>query len=89
MSANRAVTYMGPGKVEIRDIDFPELELRDGPGVHPANLGRKCEHGVILKVVSTNICGSVADVNHASGSADDEVVFERPVRIHLPGRDSL
>ena len=58
MSANRAVTYVGPGKVEVRDIEFPKLELRDGPGVNPANVGRKCEHGVILKVVSTNICGS-------------------------------
>ena len=58
MSANRAVTYVGPGKVEVRDIEFPKLELRDGPGVNPANIGRKCEHGVILKVVSTNICGS-------------------------------
>ena len=58
MSANRAVTYVEPGKVEIRDIEFPKLELRAGPGVNPANVGRKCEHGVILKVVSTNICGS-------------------------------
>ena len=44
--------------VEVQNIDFPKLELRDGPGVHPANVGRKCDHGVILKVVSTNICGS-------------------------------
>src|SRR5699024_7092590 len=39
-------------------IDFPELELKDGPGVNPLNVGRKCHHGVILKVVATNICGS-------------------------------
>lgn len=55
---NRAVAYAGPGNVEVCDIDFPTLTLRDGPGVHPANVGRTCEHGVILKVVSTNICGS-------------------------------
>ncbi len=42
----------------MKGIDFPKLELTDGPGVNPANVGRKCEHGVILKVVSTNICGS-------------------------------
>jgi glutathione-independent formaldehyde dehydrogenase len=41
---------MGPGKVEVHDIGYPELAL---PEQH-----RKCEHGVILKVVSTNICGS-------------------------------
>ncbi|HWC81819.1 MAG TPA: formaldehyde dehydrogenase, glutathione-independent [Pseudonocardiaceae bacterium] len=52
------MTYLGPGKVEVHTIDYPDLELHDGPGVHPANIGRKCEHGVILKVVSTNICGS-------------------------------
>ncbi|MBN9111745.1 MAG: formaldehyde dehydrogenase, glutathione-independent [Pseudonocardia sp.] len=58
MSGNRAVAYVGPGKVEVHDIPYPTLELKDGPGVNPANVGRKCNHGVILKVVSTNICGS-------------------------------
>lgn len=56
--ANRAVAYRKPGVVEVESIDFPELVLKDGPGVHPLNVGRKCEHGVILKVVTTNICGS-------------------------------
>ncbi|TVP83928.1 MAG: formaldehyde dehydrogenase, glutathione-independent [Alkalicoccus sp.] len=58
MGGNRAVAYMGPGKVEIQEIDYPDLVLRDGPGVNPLNVGRKCHHGVILKVVTTNICGS-------------------------------
>src|SRR4051795_42038 len=58
MADNRGVAYMGAGKVEIQSIDFPKLELQDGPGVHPDNVGRKTEHGVILKIVSTNICGS-------------------------------
>ena len=58
MPGNRAVAYMSPGRVEVQTIDYPGLELRDGPGVNPANVGRKCPHGVILKVVSTNICGS-------------------------------
>jgi glutathione-independent formaldehyde dehydrogenase len=49
---------MGAGEVEVQPIDFPKLELQDGPGVHPDNVGRKTEHGVILKIVSTNICGS-------------------------------
>src|SRR5438309_3239017 len=48
MPANRGVAYMGTGKVEVQSIDFPNLELGS----------RKCEHGVILKIVSTNICGS-------------------------------
>ena len=58
MAENRGVAYMGPGKVEVHDIDFPELELKDGPGVNPANVGRKLPHGAVLKIVSTNICGS-------------------------------
>jgi glutathione-independent formaldehyde dehydrogenase len=58
MAGNKAVAYMGEGKVEVQSIDYPELELKDGPGVHPDNVGRKTPHGVILKVVSTNICGS-------------------------------
>jgi glutathione-independent formaldehyde dehydrogenase len=49
---------MGPGKVEVQDIEFPKLELTDGPGVPKENVGRKAEHGAILKIVSTNICGS-------------------------------
>ncbi|MFB9323293.1 formaldehyde dehydrogenase, glutathione-independent [Cryptosporangium minutisporangium] len=57
-AGNQAVAYLGPGKVTVETIDYPELVLKDGPGVHPANVGRKCDHGVILKVVSTNICGS-------------------------------
>ncbi len=58
MSGNRAVAYVEPGKVEVTSIDYPELVLKDGPGVNPANVGRKCEHGAILRVISTNICGS-------------------------------
>src|SRR3954467_3508176 len=54
----KAVAYIEPMKVEVQDIEYPSLELRDGPGVHPANVGRKCPHGVILKLVATNICGS-------------------------------
>jgi glutathione-independent formaldehyde dehydrogenase len=58
MAENRGVAYMGPGTVEVQDIDFPSFELKDGPGVNPANVGREVPHGAILRVVSTNICGS-------------------------------
>ncbi|MDQ5874614.1 MAG: formaldehyde dehydrogenase, glutathione-independent [Actinomycetota bacterium] len=58
MADNRGVAYMGTGKVEVQPIPFPELVLRDGPGVHPDNIGREAPHGAILKIVSTNICGS-------------------------------
>src|ERR687893_2141145 len=58
MADNRGVAYMGTGKVEVQDIAFPTFELQDGPGVNPANVGRSLPHAAILKVVSTNICGS-------------------------------
>jgi len=48
MASNRGVAYMGTGKVEVQSIDFPKLALGS----------RKCEHGVILKIIATNICGS-------------------------------
>jgi len=54
MAGNRCVVYVEPGKVSVENIDYPKLELP--PGVPGRN--RKCEHGVILKVVATNICGS-------------------------------
>src|SRR5882724_722548 len=49
MADNRGVVYVGPGKVEVQSIDYPKLQT-------PA--GRKIEHGVVLKCVTTNICGS-------------------------------
>ena len=58
MTGNKAVAYKEPGKVEVIDIDYPSFELKDGPGVNPANVGRPVHHGVILKTVATNICGS-------------------------------
>jgi glutathione-independent formaldehyde dehydrogenase len=54
MAGNRCVVYIEPGKVSVETIEYPKLELPQGvPGRN-----RKCEHGVILKTVATNICGS-------------------------------
>lgn len=47
-TTNRAIVYIKPGVVEVQEIGYPKLAIGD----------RKCNHGVILKVVSTNICGS-------------------------------
>src|SRR6202041_580178 len=49
MAANRGVVYLGQNKVEVQSIDSPKME-------NPA--GKKITHGVILKVVTKNICGS-------------------------------
>ncbi|MDV8020153.1 formaldehyde dehydrogenase, glutathione-independent [Rhodococcus sp. IEGM 1330] len=89
MADNRAVTYAGPGKVEVQDIEFPGLELTDGPGVNPANVGRKCEHGVILKVVSTNICGSDQHMVRGRTTAPEGLVLGHEItgEIVEVGRD--
>nr|WSZ94744.1 formaldehyde dehydrogenase, glutathione-independent [Streptomyces sp. NBC_00857] len=55
---NRAVAYIKPGEVNVVITDYPTFQLQDGPGVAPENVGRTCRHGVILKVLATNICGS-------------------------------
>ncbi|HWZ85034.1 MAG TPA: formaldehyde dehydrogenase, glutathione-independent [Thermoanaerobaculia bacterium] len=49
MASNRGVAYLGPGKVEVQSIDYPKFVAPNGKSI---------EHGVILKVVCTNICGS-------------------------------
>ncbi|CAN5767918.1 formaldehyde dehydrogenase, glutathione-independent [soil metagenome] len=49
MAENTGVVFMGQNKVEVQSIDFPKMQ-------NPA--GKQINHGVILKVVSTNICGS-------------------------------
>jgi glutathione-independent formaldehyde dehydrogenase len=58
VAENRAVAYKAPGVVEVIDVDYPTFELKDGPGVNPANVGRKVPHGAIIRTVATNICGS-------------------------------
>lgn len=50
MPSNRGIVYLGPEHVEVQDLDYPKLI--------DASNGKKIEHGVILKVVATNICGS-------------------------------
>ena len=49
MAENRGVVYLGPGQVQVQEIKYPKL-------VNPK--GKRIDHAAILKVVSTNICGS-------------------------------
>src|ERR1700750_1666031 len=49
MASNHGVVYLGPGKVEVRSIDYPELKTQQG---------MRIDHGVIVKPITTNICGS-------------------------------
>lgn len=57
MSDNRVVVYQGPGKVSVESIDYPKLELPDDV-VGKLGLPKEAPHAAIVKVISTNICGS-------------------------------
>ncbi len=56
MATNRGVAYIEPGKVEIKSIDYPKLRMPKSE-TDPFG-GKDAPHGVILKVLTTNICGS-------------------------------
>ena len=56
MATNRGVAYIEPGKVEIKSIEYPKLRMPKSE-TDPFG-GKDAPHGVILKVVTTNICGS-------------------------------
>ena len=56
MASNRGVAYIEPGKVEVQSIDYPKLRMPASES-NPFG-GKDAPHGVILKVVTTNICGS-------------------------------
>ncbi len=79
MAGNRAVTYLSPGVVEVRDIDYPELALGE----------RRCEHGVILEVVATNICGSDQHMVRGRTTAPSGLVLGHEItgRVLETGRD--
>lgn len=78
-SANRGVVFKGPGKVAIENIAFPELALGQ----------RKCDHGVILKVVTTNICGSDQHMVRGRTTAPEGLVLGHEITgvIVEKGRD--
>src|ERR1051325_2490411 len=56
MASNRGVAYIKPGMVEIQSIPYPKLRMPKSE-TDPFG-GKDAPHGVILKIVTTNICGS-------------------------------
>src|SRR5690349_8921444 len=56
MASNRGVAYMKPGVVEVKSIPYPKLRMPKSES-DPFG-GKEAPHGVILKIVTTNICGS-------------------------------
>jgi glutathione-independent formaldehyde dehydrogenase len=57
MGGNRIVVYKEPGRVEVEDHDMPKLEV-PADVAQAKGMSREAPHAVILKNVSTNICGS-------------------------------
>src|ERR1043165_6121745 len=56
MATNRGVAYIKPGVVEVQSIPYPKLKMPKSE-TDPFG-GKDAPHGVILKIVTTNICGS-------------------------------
>ena len=71
-NTNKGVVYVKPGVTEVRSIDYPKLELLEQK--------RKCHHGVILKVVATNICGSDQHMVRGRTTAPEGLVLGHEVR---------
>jgi glutathione-independent formaldehyde dehydrogenase len=57
MGGNKIVVYKEPGRVVIEDHDPPKLEVPVDVAKEKG-LSQKAVHGVILRCVATNICGS-------------------------------
>lgn len=57
MTGNRVVVYKGPGEVAVESVDYPTLEIPQEVADH-FGIKRAAPHAAILKLVTTNICGS-------------------------------
>jgi len=55
---NRCVVYQGPNEVTVEDIGYPKLEVPEYVANNMGYRSTAAPHGVILRIVSTNICGS-------------------------------
>src|ERR671921_669851 len=56
-NGNRIVVYKEPGVVAVETVEYPKLEV-PADVASAKGMTRKADHGVILRNVSTNICGS-------------------------------
>ncbi len=79
MGSNRGVAYIKPGVVEVQSIDYPKLALGK----------RQCQHGVILKIISTNICGSDQHMVRGRTTAPEGLVLGHEItgEVIEAGRD--
>jgi glutathione-independent formaldehyde dehydrogenase len=64
---NRGVVYVGPRKLEVREVPYPRLYLDEQK--------RECPHGVIVKLIATNICGSDLHMYHGRTNMSPGMTF--------------
>lgn len=57
MAGNKIVVYKGPGEVAVEELEYPTLEI-PAEVANWLGIKRAAPHAVILKLVTTNICGS-------------------------------
>jgi glutathione-independent formaldehyde dehydrogenase len=83
MPSNRGVAYIKRDEVKVESIDFPTF-------VDPAT-GKTIEHGVILKVISTNICGSDQHMVRGRTTAPSGLILGHEItgEVIEAGRDVL
>ncbi len=83
MATNRGVAYIKQGKVEVQSIDFPKMV--------DATNNKQIDHGVILKIVSTNICGSDQHMVRGRTTAPSGLILGHEItgEVIEAGRDVL
>jgi glutathione-independent formaldehyde dehydrogenase len=83
-SFNRAVCYAGQDSVEVKQIAAPKFEH-----TFPNGETRRCEHGAIVKLVASNICGSDLHIYRGRTSAKKGLVLGHEItgEVVAIGRD--
>jgi glutathione-independent formaldehyde dehydrogenase len=83
MATNRGVAYIKQGVVEVQSIDFPKMV--------DATNGKQIDHGVILKIISTNICGSDQHMVRGRTTAPPGLILGHEItgEVIEAGRDAL
>lgn len=66
MAGNRSVVFRGVKNMQVEDLDFPKLQMPNG---------KKAPHGVVLKIVASNICGSDLHIYRGSFPAPEGMVM--------------
>jgi glutathione-independent formaldehyde dehydrogenase len=83
MATNRGVAYIKQGVVEAQSIDFPKMV--------DATNGKQIDHGVILKIICTNICGSDQHMVRGRTTAPSGLILGHEItgEVIEAGRDVL